>query len=304
VPTISEAPAWFDAAVTMARSAHAVWHDGLRLHVAAWNDEDVQKPPLLLVHGFRAHAHWWDPIAPSFMSRHRVYALDFSGMGQSARRGSYTRQDFTDDIVAVAVWLKGRAPQKPLSVVGHSYGGSRLLDACAQSPGLVDHAIVLDTPMPMPGAIERPSNLHAGVKAVADRTALLARFRLSPEQPSLPFIRSYIAERSIVDADEGGWRWRFDPAVMAAIGGGYDQDDALRQVAVPVDIVRGACSSIVSAGMAERMAALLPLARGPFVLADAHHHLMLDQPLALVGLLKALLDDPSPNREDAHARIA
>ena len=134
-----EAVAWFSAAVAQPRTPLSVWARHLRLHVAAWNDGDTHKPPLLLVHGFRAHAQWWDHIAPSFVAQWRVYALDFSGMGRSAWREHYTRQGFTDDVVTVARWLKERAPGQALAVVGHSYGGSRLLDACAQQlSGLAD----------------------------------------------------------------------------------------------------------------------------------------------------------------------
>ena len=287
----SELPAWFSAAVAQPRSAHAVWVGRLRLHVAAWNDGDVDKPPLLLVHGFRAHMHWWDHIAPALVSQRRVYALDLSGMGLSGWRQTYTRQSFTDDILSVARWLKGRAPGRPLTVIGHSYGGSRLLDACAQAPGLIDHAVVLDAPLPPEGNREKSQPVNQRFQADADREGILSRFRLVPEQPSLPCIRSYIAERSIVAAEKGGWRWCFDPAVMSVIGGGFDQDDALRSVAAPVDIVRGEFSSIVSAAMAERMAALVPRARGPVVLPGAHHHLMLDQPLPLMSLLNALLQE-------------
>jgi pimeloyl-ACP methyl ester carboxylesterase len=56
-----------------------------------------------------------------------------------------------------------------------------------------------------------------------------------------------------------------------------------------VDIVRGEHSVILGAERAARIAALLPNGRGPITMPEAHHHLMLDQPLALVSVLRALL---------------
>jgi pimeloyl-ACP methyl ester carboxylesterase len=63
----------------------------------------------------------------------------------------------------------------------------------------------------------------------------------------------------------------------------------LQRIRVPVDYVHAECSSIVSAERACRIAAAIPGARGPVTLARAHHHLMLDQPLALVAALRGLL---------------
>ena len=40
---------------------------------------------------------------------------------------------------------------------------------------------------------------------------------------------------------------------------------------------------------AERIVACLRHGRGPIVIPQAHHYLMLDQPLALVAALRALL---------------
>ncbi|MNR52287.1 hypothetical protein D3C85_1721000 [compost metagenome] len=56
-----------------------------------------------------------------------------------------------------------------------------------------------------------------------------------------------------------------------------------------VDFVFGEHSAIVSRAMAERIVADLPKGRGPFGMPGAHHHMMIDQPLALIALLRGLL---------------
>jgi pimeloyl-ACP methyl ester carboxylesterase len=283
------APQWFDLAIAHPRSQHAVPTGEVGLHVVGWNDADVAKPPLLLLHGFRANAHWWDHVAPFLVHGHRVFAMDFSGMGLSGRRPAYTRQHFNEDIVAVARWLKEQTPGLPLTVAGHSYGGSRMLEVCAHEPGLIDHAITLDAPVPLRSAGLPLMEVRSRAEPYADRDTILSRFRLSPEQPALPYVRAYIAEHSIAPLEEGGWTWRFDPAIVGAIGGTQARDDELRTISVPVDVVRGARSGIVSSEAVVQMAALLPRVRGPFEIPEAGHHLMLDCPLALVSLLNTLL---------------
>jgi pimeloyl-ACP methyl ester carboxylesterase len=59
-----------------------------------------------------------------------------------------------------------------------------------------------------------------------------------------------------------------------------------------VAIIYGADSALITPARAAAMAALLPAGHGPYALAGAHHHLMLDQPLALAALLLELLARP------------
>jgi pimeloyl-ACP methyl ester carboxylesterase len=282
-------PSWFDTAVSHPRTAHHVLAAGVPVHVTGWNADELGKPPLLFVHGFRANAHWWDHIAPFFVQRHRVFALELSGMGRSGRRATYARSDFVADIVSAVQWLRSAAHGLPLAVVGHSYGGSRLLEACAHHPGLIEHAIVLDSPVPLAGdAAQRPAR-RGRVEPDEERDSILARFRLVPEQPALTCVRRYVAERSIVAVPQSGWRWQFDPGILEAVGGTTPRDDELRSIAARVDVVRGEYSTVVSADMATRIATLLRRGRGPVEIPQAHHHLMFDEPLALIGVLKALL---------------
>jgi pimeloyl-ACP methyl ester carboxylesterase len=131
--------------------------------------------------------------------------------------------------------------------------------------------------------------MRGRLEPYTDRGSILARFRLVPEQPALTCVRRYVAERSIVAVPQGGWSWQFDPAIHEALGGVTASDEELRTITDRVDVVRGEHSTVVSAGMASRIAGLLQKARGPVVVPQAHHHLMLDQPLALVSVLRALL---------------
>jgi pimeloyl-ACP methyl ester carboxylesterase len=53
--------------------------------------------------------------------------------------------------------------------------------------------------------------------------------------------------------------------------------------------VYGEHSALVQEQHARRIVAGLPDCRGPIAIPDGHHHLMLDQPQALIATLNALL---------------
>jgi len=63
----------------------------------------------------------------------------------------------------------------------------------------------------------------------------------------------------------------------------------LRRIGIPVDIVYGEVSVIVDRARAEAVVAELSHGRGPIEIPSGRHHLMLDEPVALIATLRALL---------------
>ena len=232
----------------------------------------------------RGHAHWWDLIAPYFADRYQVLAIDLSGMGDSARRALYDNDTFTRDIVGVIE----RESTEPVAIFGHSFGGGRTLAACAARPDLFRQAVIIDSPVWLIGETlprslpARPSN-----RIYPDRQSALARFRLEPEQPvGSEVLRSHVAEHSL-HAVSGGWTWKFDPHIVNAKT--LIDPATLGRIRTRTDFVVGELSCVVDKERAARIASLVPTARRPCVIPQGHHHLMLDQPLALISALQALL---------------
>jgi pimeloyl-ACP methyl ester carboxylesterase len=287
-PPSANAPAWFHTAVSHARSRHLLaMRDGLVLHLAGWNAQDVHKPVLLLVHGYRGNTHWWDFIAPWLTGTHTVYAVDLAGMGDSGHRTDYSPAAFAADLVEVIDFLVKDAPGGRISVAAHSFAGSRLLEACAQRPEHVSHALLLDSRLSLHGDPQHTRTSVGNPRPYPDRSVALARFRLLPDQPALPYACSYLAEHALRPV-ASGWTWQFDPALPPGIRGEPLESYAAR-VQVPVDLVRGQLSIVLGAERMQRIAALLPHCRSMVEVPDAQHHLMLDQPLALVATLRSLL---------------
>jgi len=280
-------PAWFVDALARPGKSRFVSVDGFDLHCLTWNLEDESKPVLLLQHGYWGHAHWWDFIAPFFLDRYRIVAPDFAGMGDSAHRPVYDIPVF----VRAMAGLIEALDLPPVAAVAHSFGGSQLLHVCAEHPRLFRHAIVIDSYFHFPdlavgGAAPR---VISGGRVYPDFATARARFRLAPPQPrALPCLVEHIAGHSLRQV-EGGWRWKFDPALPADMGASRFGTELLARIRMPVDVVYGSESVVVSAERARRSVMHLPAGSALVDVPGSGHHVMLDRPLLLVDILRALL---------------
>lgn len=282
-------PGWWQWARTRPGRSALVTGESGDLHYLEWRDdgdaETPDKPCLLLVHGFRAHAHWWDMVAPFFTERYRVIALDLSGMGDSGHRDHYSPHCHTDDIIRLVEHLGAG----PVTAVGHSFGGGRLLLACARRPDLFRHGVIVDSHQ-LFNDMTIPSDPIGNTKPrlYPSLDAALGRFRLSPEQPdTLNYLVDHIARHSLRLADDG-WTWKFDPTMQSHLFAQQEADRLLPAVQVPVDVIYGSRSLVVSDGLARRIHASLGNPGKRVCIPGGHHHLMLDQPIALISVLQAL----------------
>jgi pimeloyl-ACP methyl ester carboxylesterase len=288
-----EAPDWFRWALSVApeREFHEV--AGARIETLTWGERG--KPGLLFLHGNGAHADWWSFIAPFFAENYRVAALSWSGMGGSDRRERYALDLFVEEAVAVAEragLFEGAA--KP-AFIGHSFGSFPLIAAAVSHGERLRLGIAIDPPAfvaerrserKRPTGDIRPNRIYPTLEAA------LERFRLEPAQPSEhPFIVDHIARTSVTRVatpDGAGWSWRFDPFLWQ----GYRSDDPLPMLArarCSLAMIVGTKSALFRPGDFVRLRELLP-AGSPFIeIPEAHHHVMIDQPIALVATLRALL---------------
>jgi pimeloyl-ACP methyl ester carboxylesterase len=262
---------------------------GNRLHYLEWPGP-ANAPSLLLLHGFLAHAHWWDFIAPWLAEHYRIIAPDFSGMGDSGARSSYADADFQQEIVDLvrALGIEGCAG------IGHSFGGRALLYACALQPELFARAIVVDSRLgsandPLRGFDEvwRPK------KRYADEATILARFMLVPDEPAPAEVMAHISRTSI-RRDADAWVWKFDENVTRLfqerrMAGGVNDSEFLQNVRTPVDFIYGEKSLVVTPARAALLKTCLPNVGTVTGLPCCHHHLLLSQPLALLAGLRILL---------------
>ncbi len=114
--------------------------NGLRLHYLDWGES--KKQPLLMLHGFMAHAHSWDEFAYVARTNYHVLALDQRGHGESrwSVAKAYTIEDHFLDLCAFVNALQ----LPPLILMGHSMGGRNALFYAACKPQEISDLILVD----------------------------------------------------------------------------------------------------------------------------------------------------------------
>lgn len=296
-------PEWFTAAMAEPGAPGEVTVEGAVVRYLAWGAVDA--PTLVLVHGGAAHARWWSPIAPLLARDHRVLALDLSGHGDSDRREVYRAETWADEVLAVAAHGGGA---RPVTVAGHSMGGFVTIVAAATRGAELDGAIILDSPVlrPDPETLEAGRtgrNLFRAPKTYPTLEEGVAHFHLVPPQPRRnPWLLDQVARDSLREGPDG-WTWKFDPKLFVTRSGPRHPSEfgpELAQAACRLAIVSGERSAIVDDDVIDHMRELVagsPAAAAgvPFVrIPDAYHHLLLDEPLATVTAIRAILATWSP----------
>lgn len=282
---MTETPDWFWEAVETETESGSVEVRDCDINYLTWSGKG--SPGLLFVHGHNAHAHWWDFIAPFFKDAFQTAALDLSGMGDSGHRDEYSADVYAEEILAVADTLE--MPQDTV-VVAHSFGGMMALRAVATHAGRFKGLVLVDSGVRDPEEEkERDRQLERWTKpkVYPDRETAVSRFRLQPpQQCENQYIVDHIARNSVEYDD--GWVWKFDEEQGSRMKRTGDVAEDLKAVTGKIALIYGQNSASFSARSADYMKRLKPELE-VIELADAQHHLFLDQPMAFVETLKKLL---------------
>lgn len=261
--------------------------NGLELHYLDYGIEGAA--PMLCVHGGAAHAHWFDFIASGFTPRFHVRALDLRGHGDSAWADPpvYTFRTYAEDIEA----LVQRLDLRDFVLVGHSMGGMAALKYAAMYPGRLGKLVVVDTRTLM-GAERIAKMREFGARPASSydtQAELVARYRLEPAgtQKASPDVIRHMALASGRQDPDGRWRHKFDRNVYV----NFERLDGMplwERIKMPALLVKGSLSDRIDAAMAEEIRKRAPQVEVVEV-ADADHHVMLDNPHGFVEALQGFL---------------
>jgi pimeloyl-ACP methyl ester carboxylesterase len=284
------APQWFKDALAIGPESRFVEVAGARIHYLRWGDR--ARPGLLLVHGNAAHAHWWDFIAPFLARDYNVAAIDLSGMGDSDwRQNGYAMETFAREELAVCEDAGMFKLDEPPVIVGHSFGGFVTMLTGGLYGDRLAGVVIVDSPVNPPdrpgGPPKRAIKPHNVYPSLA---AAMARFRLMPPQTSENlYLVDWVARNSLKEV-AGGFTWKFDPAIWQRFSIG-DTAERLKATRCRIAVFRGEHSVLLPPQIGEYMFNLLGRSAPMVEIPQAQHHIMLDQPLALVAALRALLAD-------------
>lgn len=287
------APAWFDQALAQSPERSKIKAAGAEIELLTWGE--VGKPGLLLMHGNGAHADWWSFTAPFFAKDWRVAAISWSGMGDSDWRPAYSAELFAQETFAAVEAAELDAGGVRPIYAGHSFGGFPVMYVAARYPERLRGAVLIDSTVQPPEKRWRgPPQRHNANRVYPTLEEALARFRLAPPQGCENlYIADYIARTALKRAPmaEGageGWTWKFDPVMW----GRFEMPDLgalLGEMACPTAMIWGERSALMSDETLTYMLSKLPAGVVKIALPDADHHVMVDQPLALVAAMRGLL---------------
>lgn len=276
-------PDWFSDALAQPYDAGRVDVDGATITYRAWGKPG--DPVAVLVHGGAAHAGWWDHVAPHLADTNRVVAIDLSGHGDSDRRERYSLDAWATEVLAVAT---AEGDSRPV-VFGHSMGGFVALTVAKVFGDRVKGVVAIDSPVreasPEAKAWLESTRHVPGNKVYPTLEVILQRFRTLPEDDSTrDYIRAHIAAGSVCEV-EGGWSWKFDPHIFFR---SQMEPEELAEAPCKVALIRGErgmATLDITTDVAERLGGDVPVT----VIRDAGHHIMLEQPIALIAALQTLL---------------
>ena len=238
-------------------TSHFYVSQRLRLHYVDWGNPDAA--PLLLVHGGRDHARSWDWVARELRRDYHVIVPDLRGHGDSewAIGGSYSMVDFVLDVAQ----LLDAINQFPITIIGHSLGGSVSLQYAGVYPERVHKLVAIEGLGPPPQLIRtrtatpawermerwiaqmqqfarrRPRH-YRSIEAAARRMQEESAF-LSPQQAH------HLTVHGVMRNEDGTYSWKFDNYVRTGAPFRFDVEDMKglwSRIACPTLLVRGSQS--------------------------------------------------------------
>lgn len=224
-------------------------------------------PPVVLLHGGGQTRHSWGGTADTLAREgFRAISVDHRGHGESswAPDGNYRLEEFAEDLREIV-----RELGEPPFVVGASLGGLTAILAEGESAGDLTRAVVLVDIVPRmnPEGVERiigfMSAYPDGFASLEEAADAIARY--IPHRPR-PKDMSGL-EKNLRLHDDGRYRWHWDPRFIRRTWGRDAHqflerlESAARRIRVPLLLVRGRLSEVISEEAAHEFLELVPHAK-------------------------------------------
>jgi pimeloyl-ACP methyl ester carboxylesterase len=270
--------------------------DGITLVADAWGDP--AHPPVILSHGGGQTRHSWGGTARALAEQGwYAVAYDHRGHGESewAEGGLYDLMHFSLDMACLA-----RTFTRPPVVVGASLGGLAAMLGAGELQSDMFAAIVLVdvTPRINRDGVMRifefmHEHIDSGFGSLEEAAAAVAKYTGRPKRSNHSGLRKNLRERN------GRFYWHWDPDFFAPRQDGPHNPERVQQAArridLPVMLVRGRASDVVTEQEVEEFLQLIPHAE--FVDVDQARHMVAGDrndifTEAVLTFLQGLAPDP------------
>ena len=247
--------------------------DGITLAAEAWGDPAHR--PVILAHGGGQTRHSWGGTARALAERGWYsVAYDHRGHGESqwSGEGLYDLAHFALDMACLA-----RSLHQPPVVVGASLGGlAAMLGAGEIESGMFAGIVLVDvTPRLNMGGVMRiyefmHSHIESGFGSLEEAAEAVAKYTGRPKRDDHSGLQKNLRER------DGRFYWHWDPNFFAPRKNGPQHPDrvadAARQIELPVLLVRGRASDVVTEQEVAEFLRLIPHAE--YVDVDKAQHMV------------------------------
>lgn len=232
-------------------TSHYFYSQRLKLHFVDWGNPD--QPLMVLVHGGRDHCRNWDWVALALRDHFHIIAPDLRGHGDSdwAIGGNYSMIDYVLDLAQ----LMRAISDEPVTLIGHSLGGSIVLQYSGVFPDRVRKVVSIEGMGPAPGMIkESPAyeRMKAWITQMRDLASrkvheyasigeALTRMRAANPQLSYEQAR-HLTIWGVRRNENGTYSWKFDNYVHATSPYMFNNRDAREiwgRIISPTFLIRG-----------------------------------------------------------------
>ncbi|MCV6602368.1 MAG: alpha/beta hydrolase [Cohaesibacter sp.] len=226
---------------------------------------------VILLHGGGQTRYSWKGSAQKLADCGlRAFTMDLRGHGESdwLENGHYRFSDYGADAAAVFQQIAVRYGQKPIAV-GASLGGISSLLAEGEAPlSLLAGLVLVDiTPRMDPGGVNKilsfmGDKIHDGFASIEEAAEAVARYLPHRSKPkSLDGLR-----KNLRQGEDGRYRWHWDPRFLDgpySVHSDHEESErrllsATRNLRVPVQLVRGGQSELVSKAHVDEFMQMVP----------------------------------------------
>lgn len=280
---------------------HFFVHDGLKIHYWEWGDSSEET--IVFVHGVRDQGRSWEHFISSMIERgyplgHAV-AIDLRGHGDSewpATGRGYQHEDFLTDLAGLMRHLN----KDPLTIIGHSLGGSMALLYAGVFPEKVKCLVLLESLGPFARSDDEVPEIiaerltgrnyieipfpHSSLEAAAK--GLQKRFPLIPDAAAMHMALYGTKKRG------ESYLWKYDPVLRYRTNTALSEGQVeafIRRVKCPILFVYGSESDFMKSARGPRVklfnnARIVPL-------DGAGHHIPHEKPQELAEIVVPFLID-------------
>lgn len=264
--------------------------------------------PILLAHGGGQTRLAWTRTASALMEAgYSAIAMDLRGHGESAwsPSGSYQLDDFAMDLLAMSDQLN----EKP-ALVGASLGGlaGLIAEGELRSGSFTSLTLVDVTPTMEPVGVAHVldfmrAHLTDGFASSEDAAEAIASYLPNRERRK----GSENLDRYLRRCDDGRLRWHWDPRFITSVTNknvGQSQNrlaEAAQKLSLPVHLVRGGSSNLVSVDAAQEFLRLAPHSAYTDI-ADAGHMVVGDRNDAFTEAVVSFFREPQISQSHSDTR--